>query len=67
MSNFHATRRASPRYTRIGHLRDMLFRWEMEATMAATTGAITHEHALALLARIDAQTARLRQMGSAQR
>lgn len=65
MSNFHATRRASPRYSRIGHLRDMLHRWEMEAAMAGISGDISFERANALLARIDRQTARLAQMGSA--
>lgn len=65
MSQFSATRR--PRYTRIAHLQDMLHRWQIEATMAGATGQIDGSRALALLARIEAQTARLAQMGSAAR
>lgn len=65
MSNFQTTRR--PRYTRIAHLQDMLHRWQIEATMAGATGQIDGARAVALLARIDAQTARLAQMGSATR
>ncbi|NOW46207.1 hypothetical protein FHW96_002365 [Novosphingobium sp. SG751A] len=68
MSNFQTTRRATTlRYSRIGHLRDMLHRWEMEAAMAGISGEISFERANALLARIDAQTARLAKMGSAGR
>jgi hypothetical protein len=67
LSYFQTTRRASPRYSRISHLRDMLHRWEMEAAMAGISGEISFERANALLARIDAQTARLAQMGSAGR
>lgn len=58
---------AAPRYTRTMHLDAMLHRWRMEAIMAGATGQISEARALALLARIEAQTARLALMGGAAR
>jgi hypothetical protein len=66
LSQFQATHRAkAPRSANIGQLYDMLGRWKMEAACAGISGRISNDHAIALIVRLEAQTARLDRIRSA--